>query len=662
MIQTFFLSNSEVRDVMTMLRSLVDARKIAANERLNAIILRDTADRVKVAEKLIEVNDKARSEVVVDVELMQINSSKLRELGVSMDPYQIGFTLDGEQVDGGDDGGTDGGTGRSSGSIVRLSDLEFLDSSSWLVTIPSFLVDFVKENTDAHVLAKPQLRISEGEKANLVIGDKVPIPVTSFNTANTIGGNIVPLTSFQYTDVGITINIEPRVHHNNEVTLKVGVEISNISGNVGLQPINGTRHIDTTIRLKDGETNFLAGLIRTDEIQSDKGVPGLSDIPVIGRLFGRKSNQLQRTDIVLTLTPHIIRRADITAADLLPIWVGTETNFSFRGGSPRVESETSGPFDAGEQPQDDASAAQERLRQQLEQLPNGGEQQQEEGEPPAEQPERKRQQQGRGFELVPSTGLPSRPALGAPPQPPPPPEEPEDQSSVDEPSGAAPAGAGPELRGAVRTAAAGSRSTIDRATGDDAAQAPVEAAFDAAEPSDDGVIYAAAAPVGDGGGIRLALETTRPQVAVGDVFDVVLRVTAEAAVSHLPSTLSYDARVLELLDTEPGTFFGEGAEAQTLIDSTQLGRIVIGASRMGRTHGVAGHGKLVTLRFRAIAAGSTEIRFEKKRALDAFLQVVGPLSTSSAKVTVGGAPAKQPVALSPEAAAPDSRTAPSETP
>ena len=264
MIQTFFLSNAEVRDVMTMLRSLVDARKIAANERLNAIVLRDTADRVKVAEKLIEVNDKARSEVVIDVELMQINSSKLRELGVSMDPYQIGFTLDGEQVEGGDGDGD--GVGAASGSIVRLSDLEFIDSSSWLVTVPSFLVDFVKENTDAHVLAKPQLRISEGEKANLVIGDKVPIPVTSFNTANTIGGNIVPLTSFQYTDVGITINIEPRVHHNNEVTLKVMVEISNISGNVGLQPIIGTRHIDTTIRLKDGETNFLAGLIRTDEV------------------------------------------------------------------------------------------------------------------------------------------------------------------------------------------------------------------------------------------------------------------------------------------------------------------------------------------------------------------------------------------------------------
>jgi general secretion pathway protein D len=634
MIQTFFLSNSEVRDVMTMLRSLVDARKIAANERLNAIVLRDTADRVKVAEKLIEVNDKARSEVVIDVELMQINSSKLRELGVSLDPYQIGFTLDGEQVEGGDGDGDGDGVGQQSGSVIRLSDLEFINSSSWLVTIPSFLVDFVKDNTDAHVLAKPQLRISEGEKANLVIGDKVPIPVTSFNTANTIGGNIVPLTSFQYTDVGITINIEPRVHHNNEVTLKVGVEISNISGNVGLQPIIGTRHIDTTIRLKDGETNFLAGLIRTDEVTSDTGIPGLSDIPVIGRLFGRKSDQIQRTDIVLTLTPHIIRRADVTAADLLPIWVGTETNFSFRGGSPRVESEAPGPFDSGEAAQDEAAAAQERLRQQLEQLPQADPEAQPEGsEPPAGQPEAedKQQQRNRGFDLAPASGVSGRPSLAAPP----PAEEPENQSALDE-------------------------SSAEPSTDESPLDSVAAAAFDPAEPLDDGVLYAAAAPRGAAGGVRLTLEPSRPEVGVGDLFEVVLAVAAESAVSHLPSTLSYDPQLLELVDTEGGSFFGDGAEAQTLIDSSQIGRVVVGASRMGRTHGVAGHGKLLVLRFRAIKPGTTEIGFEKKRALDAFLQVVGPLATSPAKlvITAPPPPPVAPVEAQREALEPKVRDAP----
>jgi hypothetical protein len=155
----------------------------------------------------------------------------------------------------------------------------------------------------------------------------------------------------------------------------------------------------------------------------------------------------------------------------------------------------------------------------------------------------------------------------------------------------------------------------------------------------------------------LTLQASRPEVAVGDVFDVTLQVAAEAAVSHLPSTLSYDPHVLELIGTEPGTFFGDGAEAQTLVDGTQIGRVVIGASRMGRTHGVAGHGKLLTLRFRALAPGATEIRFEKKRALDAFLQVVGPLATSSAKVVVASSAAKPPSEMPRESAQPPRESA-----
>ena len=265
-IQTFFLSNAEVKDVMTMLRSLVDSRKIAGNEQLNAIILRDTADRVKIAERIIRANDKAKAEVVIDVELLQLNTSKIHDLGVTLQPYQIGASID----TGGED------------IPLRLSDLEFLNANSWVLTVPSILLDFVKSATDAQTLAKPQLRISEGEKARLNIGDRVPIPVTSFNTANTVGSNVVPITSFQYQDVGIIIEIEPRVHHNEEISLTVTIEVSNISGRIENQPIIGSRRIETTIRLEDGETNFLAGLIRTDESTSEEGVPGLSDIPVLG--------------------------------------------------------------------------------------------------------------------------------------------------------------------------------------------------------------------------------------------------------------------------------------------------------------------------------------------------------------------------------------------
>ncbi len=393
-IQTFFLDNAEVKDVMTMVRSLIGAKHVAANEQLNAIVLRDTADKVKVAEQIILSNDKAKAEVVVDVELLQINTSALLELGMSLSANQLQINPD----FGGDPAGQ-----------IRFSDIEFINENNWMLTVPSLIFDFAKSNGDAQALAQPKLRITEGEKGSLTIGDRVPVPTTTFNTQNQGNSGIIPVTSFQYQEVGIQIEIEPRVHHNDEVTLKVNVEVSNIAGFVEgsggqEQPVIGTRNIQTNIRLRDGETNFLAGLIRTDESQSESGIPGLSDIPVLGRLFKKTSTDNRRTDIVLTLTPHIIRRADITDDDLQPIWVGTEQNITFRGGSPRVESDVSGPFDENS---DARQRVRDRLRERLRSLPRGlqdanGDDQGdgEQAAPPREAP--------RGIDLVPPGGLRSR--------------------------------------------------------------------------------------------------------------------------------------------------------------------------------------------------------------------------------------------------------------
>lgn len=348
-IQTFFLSNADVRDVMTILRSLLATRFIAANERLNAIVMLDSVDKVKVAERIIEQADKAKAEVVIDVELLEINTSKLQDLGLSLDVNTLGIGLDigGEDVP------------------LRLSDVESLNQNNWVLTVPGFLFDFVKRSTDAQTLAKPQVRITEGEESSFSIGDRVPIPVTSFNTANTAGSNVVPITSYQYQNVGIEVNITPRVHHNEEISLELDIEVSDLGGQIGDQPIIGSRNIRTSIRLRDGETNFLAGLIRTNESNTQDGIPGLSEIPVLGRLFSRKASDNRRTDIVLTLTPHIIRRADIREEDLAPIWVGTEQNIVFRGSSPRIDSGIDGPFDEPPQEGDDT-------RQQLEErLPPG---------------------------------------------------------------------------------------------------------------------------------------------------------------------------------------------------------------------------------------------------------------------------------------------------
>jgi general secretion pathway protein D len=327
-IQTFYLSNADVKDVQVLLRTLLDARQIAQNDRLNAITIRDTPERVEVAQKIIESNDKAKSELVIDIELLEVNRTMLQSLGIDL------F-------------GPEGGTGKSmslqygGGNSVTLNNLDLLkQKGSWLLgPIPGVVVNFLKTDGDAQVIARPQLRVSEGEKAAVRIGDRIPIPTTTFNAAPTVGGTVgVPITSFTYQNVGINIDLEPRVHHNREITLKAKVEISSLAGQVsaggGLtQPIIGTREIDTTIRLKDGETNLLAGLIREEERRSLSGVPGLSDIPVLKRLFGTTETNVQKVDIVLTLTPHIIRIPDIREDDLLPLWIGTEQNIALRGTS-----------------------------------------------------------------------------------------------------------------------------------------------------------------------------------------------------------------------------------------------------------------------------------------------------------------------------------------
>jgi general secretion pathway protein D len=334
-VKTFYLSNADVKDINNMLRALIDARRIATNEQLNSVVIRDTADKVAIAERLIDANDKAKAEVLVDVELVQVDSTKLRDIGTQLSNYSPVFTVDPTQLGG-----------NATSGAVPLPNIGNITRSMWSVVLPSVTLNLIKSASEAETLAKPELRITEGQKGSLVIGSQQPIPTTTFNTSTTIGTSVVPITAFQYKDVGIKIEIEPRVHHNNEVTLKLKIEASEFTGNQTLNgqtmPTFGTRNIDTVIRLKDGETSLLAGLIKYNKTTATSGLPFLSDIPLIGPLFQDNSKNYTRTDLVLTLTPHIIRYPDITEQDLAPLWVGTENRITIFGNSPRVRSAVPG--------------------------------------------------------------------------------------------------------------------------------------------------------------------------------------------------------------------------------------------------------------------------------------------------------------------------------
>jgi len=341
-IRTFFLSNADVTEVANALRALLQTTRISVNKAENSITLRDTSDKVAVAERIVEQNDKQVSEVVVDVELLQVNTSKAQELGPLLSGYSVTAAVPAPG------GTTNLGAALPQGTFT-WDQLKQLSISSFGFSLPTATYFFVKNNTDAELLAKPQLRVAEGQKAQLLIGDKVPIPVTSFNTSNTTtGGAIVPITSFQYQDIGIKIEVEPRVHHNKEITLKLMVEVSQLNGNAPgtTQPIIGTRTISSNIRLKDGETNLLAGLYRRDKTFNRDQIPYVGDIPLLGPLLSHNKRASQTTDLVLTMTPHIIRIPDVTAEDLEPVYVGTDANISYQG-TPRVENPNrdAGPFD-----------------------------------------------------------------------------------------------------------------------------------------------------------------------------------------------------------------------------------------------------------------------------------------------------------------------------
>jgi general secretion pathway protein D len=311
-VRTIYLSNADLKEVIDLLRIVVDVRYISGLTAINAVSLQDTPEHIAAASRLIAALDKARPEVVIDVELLEVDRTKLREFGLQVaSPGSDG-------ISGAVDVNREG---------LTLQDLSTLTRADVFVTgVPGIYYRLLKNDTNTRVLANPQLRTSEGLAAQAKFGEDVPVPITTFAPIAGGGVNQQPITSFSYRPVGVNIDITPRTHHDDEVSLAIKVELSSISGSgtgatAGL-PVFASRQITSTIRLKDGQTNMLAGLIRDEERTTLAGVPGLSDIPLVGRLFAKNRKESTQTDIILTLTPHIVRTLDLTEADLRPFRLG----------------------------------------------------------------------------------------------------------------------------------------------------------------------------------------------------------------------------------------------------------------------------------------------------------------------------------------------------
>jgi general secretion pathway protein D len=314
-VQPFYLSNADLKETMDLLRMVLDARRISPLTANSVLTIKDTPERVAAAGRLLSAIDKARPEVIIDVELLEVDRSRLQEYGLQ-------FASPGSP-------GLNGSVAIATGpaNTITLEALRNLTQADVLLAnLPGLYYRLLKTDTNTRLLANPQLRMSEGSVAQARFGERVPLPTTVFQPIATGGVNQQPITSYNYENIGVNIDITPRTHHDDAVSLAVRVELSAISGTgFGGLPTFGNRSISTVIRLKDGETNMLAGLIRDEERTSLSGIPGLSDIPVIGPLFAFNHKESQETDIILTLTPRIVRVLNLSDADLQAFRVGRDS-------------------------------------------------------------------------------------------------------------------------------------------------------------------------------------------------------------------------------------------------------------------------------------------------------------------------------------------------
>jgi general secretion pathway protein D len=333
-VQTFYLSNTltpqDLTEIVNALRQLFDLRRVQQLNSQNAIVIRDTPDKIDIAEKVIRDIDQAKPEVLLHVSVLQASLNHLRDLGIV--PGQsttLAFTP-------ANSNGTNCGTSSASAacSQLTLNDLTHIRTSDYSITLPGATANAVLTDSTTQIIQDPEIRVIDGQKATLKIGDRVPVATGSFQSGIGTGstGGINPLvnTQFQYIDVGVNVDVTPRIHPDHEISLKMKIEVSSVTGteNIGgiSQPIISQRTVDHDIRLKDGEVSILGGLLQRTETKSISGWPGLARLPFFHYFFSDDKKETQDDEVLIVLTPHIIRLPSITPENLRRLATGTDTN------------------------------------------------------------------------------------------------------------------------------------------------------------------------------------------------------------------------------------------------------------------------------------------------------------------------------------------------
>jgi len=339
-VQTFYLTNAsqqaEANEVLTALRNLLDpSSKVTLVPSQNAIVVRATPDQLLLAQKLMNDLDRTRPEVTVDVAILQVNRDKLRKLGITL-PQSITITPQASPNSTTNSGtGTSSGTGTTTPSNFTLNTLANMNASNFAVGIPAATLDALLTDSDTRILQNPRIRATDGQKASLKIGSRIPIATGSYNAGVATGvASIGVQTQFTYIDVGVNIDMTPTVHLDHEVGLKMHMEVSSQQSQVTIsgvvEPVIGQNVVEQTIQLKEGEPSILAGLVSREEDRGLNGTPGLSEIPFFKYFFASNSRETKQNEIIFLIIPHIVREPIITRLNRRAIDTGTSTSFELR--------------------------------------------------------------------------------------------------------------------------------------------------------------------------------------------------------------------------------------------------------------------------------------------------------------------------------------------
>ncbi|WP_254706838.1 secretin and TonB N-terminal domain-containing protein [Ralstonia pseudosolanacearum] len=323
-VRAFYLTNADAKQTGTMLKTMLKIREPYIDERANMVVIRESPDVVRLAERLVELQDRNDSEVVLEVEVLEVSSTKLTQLGIQ---YPNSFTLTPLSA-----------TGATS---LTLSDFKGLNSDRIGVSTPSAVLNLRRELGDTDLLANPKIRAKNHEKAKILIGDKLPVITTTSTSTGFVSESV------QYIDVGLKLEVEPSISPDDEVSMKINLEVSSLtnqittrSGTVAYQI--GTRSANTVLKLHDGETQLLAGLIKTQQTSSAARIPGLGDIPLLGRLFSSQTDNGVRNEIVLSITPRVVKPSHRPDTSFMEFWSGTETNARARRTLPDGQASANG--------------------------------------------------------------------------------------------------------------------------------------------------------------------------------------------------------------------------------------------------------------------------------------------------------------------------------